>query len=69
MLIVTYRDLLTGELAVDRHADLRAFDLAENNWSCDCNRSIAFGVLMHKRGAMVGGHGNARAEVCHQHHP
>ena len=46
MLIVTYRDLLTGELAVDRHADLRAFDMAENNWSCDCNRSIAFGVPM-----------------------
>ena len=39
---VQYRDTRTGETAWDKREDLRYFDLVDNNWSCDCNRRLAF---------------------------
>lgn len=43
-MVFTLKDLATGAtLALDR-PDIRPFDLAEGNWSCDCNRGLAFGV-------------------------
>lgn len=39
---VTYLDLKTGKTAQD--AGISEFQLTENNWSCDCNRSFAFGL-------------------------
>lgn len=39
-MIVRYLDLETGRKAEDR--GINEFQLTENNWSCDCNRRIAF---------------------------
>jgi len=39
---VTYLDLKTGKIATE--TGISAFQLAENNWSCDCNRQMAFGI-------------------------
>jgi hypothetical protein len=39
---VTYLDLKTGRTA--QEAGISEFQLTENNWSCDCNRSRAFGL-------------------------
>ena len=38
---VTYKDLETGLLADQQVLNL--FELTENNYSCDCNRQLAFG--------------------------
>lgn len=40
-MIVTYLDLHTGKRVSQR--GISRFDLCENNWSCDCNRALAFG--------------------------
>lgn len=42
---ITYRDLQTGSLAEERREDLTVWDLTEGNWSCDCNRADAFGLM------------------------
>lgn len=34
-------DLVTGRTAWSRH-DVSAVQWTENNWSCDCNRALAF---------------------------
>lgn len=39
---VTYLDLKTGKTA--KQKGLREWDITEGNWSCDCNRSLAFGL-------------------------
>lgn len=39
-MIVTYLDLKTGLSAKDRGISVHA--LTEGNWSCDCNRRLAF---------------------------
>ena len=39
---VTLKDLITGEVKDYPSTDISAFSWAENNWSCDCNRIIAF---------------------------
>lgn len=40
---VKYLDLATGRIAEDK--GISEFNLTENNWSCDCNRSIPFDGL------------------------
>ena len=40
-MIVHYLDLKTGRKASE--SGISAFQLMENNWSCDCNRALAFG--------------------------
>lgn len=37
---VTYLDLKTGKTA--KEAGVTEFQLTDGNWSCDCNRCIAF---------------------------
>jgi len=39
---VEYLDLKTGNKAVDKGIGL--FNLTESNWSCDCNRGLAFNI-------------------------
>lgn len=39
---VTYLDLKTGKTA--QESGISVFQLTENNWSCDCNRSRAFSL-------------------------
>ncbi len=38
---VTYLDLKTGLTATE--TGISAYSLMEGNWSCDCNRALAFG--------------------------
>jgi hypothetical protein len=38
----TYLDLKTGKTAKEK--GLSEWDITEGNWSCDCNRSLAFGL-------------------------
>ena len=42
MLKVTILDRNTGEQKVYPDTDIDVFQWTENNWSCDCNREIAF---------------------------
>ena len=39
-MFVTYLDLKTGKKATQ--GGISRHNLEENNWSCDCNRSLAF---------------------------
>ena len=39
---VTLKDLKTGEIKDYPDTDISAFSWTDNNWSCDCNRVIAF---------------------------
>lgn len=39
----TLLDLATGRTAMSAH-DVSVFQWTENNWSCDCNRALAFGL-------------------------
>ena len=39
----TYLDLKTGRTAKEK--GLSEWDITEGNWSCDCNRSLAFGLI------------------------
>jgi hypothetical protein len=41
---VTYLDLKTGKTAQEK--GLSEWDITEGNWSCDCNRSLAFGLIL-----------------------
>ena len=38
----TYIDVNTGQIASE--SGVSPFDMAENNWSCDCNRRIPFNL-------------------------
>ncbi|CAM0111840.1 hypothetical protein VPH5P1C_0206 [Vibrio phage 5P1c] len=42
MLKVTLLDRSTGEQRSYPDKDINVFQWTENNWSCDCNREIAF---------------------------
>tara|TARA_Y100000588_G_scaffold170332_1_gene184128 strand:- start:3401 stop:3661 length:261 start_codon:yes stop_codon:yes gene_type:complete len=42
MLKVTLLDKETGEEKVYPSTSISVFQWTENNWSCDCNREIAF---------------------------
>jgi hypothetical protein len=50
--IVTYLDLATGKTAIER--DVSRFNLVDNNWSCDCNRQLAFGLKFDNDGLCLG---------------
>ena len=39
----TYLDLKTGKTVKEK--GLSEWDITEGNWSCDCNRSLAFGLI------------------------
>jgi hypothetical protein len=58
-MIVTLKDLVTGEIATDSGGDI--WEYTEGNWSCDCNRCLSFGkelelklVQQHGRGYCFG---------------
>jgi len=40
-MIVTYLDLKTGKKSIEGGVSI--FALIEDDWSCDCNRALAFG--------------------------
>lgn len=42
MLKVTLLDSVTNVIKVYPDTDINVFQWTENNWSCDCNREIAF---------------------------
>ena len=42
MLEVTLLDKETGAQKLNPYTDIDVFQWTENNWSCDCNREIAF---------------------------
>lgn len=42
MLTVTLKDTFTGKVKEYPDTDISVFQWTEHNWSCDCNREIAF---------------------------